>query len=175
MIVLETRAIDYPGVYTLQSLANHGMQGLFEPVGAGVLPSHVAVLTNGSRYGSRLLVDTHLGTATDFIMIERPEREFPDQDSPDYWQAYRTLPVGEMFEEWKAKYRELEWVVVPDDDMGGVKYWLNPRTDQVRDIYRNQGWPDNFRREECRRALTQWYKDDLLKTRRLATANGEQY
>lgn len=77
IIVPGTRTIDYPGVYTFQSLAKHGIQGVFKPVGAGVLPRHVAALTNGSRYGSRLLVDTQLGTATDFIMMERPERISP--------------------------------------------------------------------------------------------------
>ena len=157
MILPETCTIDYPGVYTLQSLAKHGMQGLFEPAGAGVVPPHVAVLTNGSWYGSWLLVDTQEGSATDFIIMERPERDTPDHDSTGYWRAYRTLPVDEMLEDWKAKFWELEWVVVPENDMDGVMYWLDARTDQVRDIYRRHGWPDNFQREECRQALT-WYK-----------------
>lgn len=161
MIAPETRTIDYPGAQTLHMLARPGTKGFFEPAGAGVLPPHVAVLISGSRYGSWLLVDTKEGTATDFIMMERPKRDVPDQDSDDYWRAYRTLPVGEMLEEWKAKYLELEWVVVPDNSMDGVMYWMDARTDQVRDIYRKYGWPDNFQRDDCRQALTKWYKDDL--------------
>lgn len=27
---------------------------------------------------------------------------------------------------------------------------------EVRQLYRDHGWPDNFRREECRQALQEW-------------------
>ncbi|KAL1909660.1 hypothetical protein Sste5344_004508 [Sporothrix stenoceras] len=131
MIAPETHTNDYPNTQTLHMLARPGMKGLFEPAGAGVLPPHVAVLTTGSRYGSWLLVDTQLGTATDFIMMERPERDIPAQGSDDYWRAYRTLPVEEMLEEWKAKFIQLEWVVVPDNHMDGVMYWMDARTDRT--------------------------------------------
>jgi hypothetical protein len=37
------------------------VKGLLEPVGAGTIPDHVAVLTEGGRYGSWLLLDTKAG------------------------------------------------------------------------------------------------------------------
>ena len=35
---------------------------------------------------------------------------------------------------------------------------------EVRQIYRDHGWPGNFRREECREALREWNRtiDDRL-------------
>jgi hypothetical protein len=31
---------------------------------------------------------------------------------------------------------------------------------EIRDIYRQHGWPNSFRRDECREALKQWYMDE---------------
>lgn len=132
------------------------MEALLEPAGAGIIPEYVVCLTTGKRYGSWLLCDTRAGTITDFIQQERPERKEPSQDSPDHWRAYRTLPVAEFFEEWKEKYRSLEWVAIPGNEDDGVLLQWNKETDEVRDIYRAHGWPDEFRREECRQALLEW-------------------
>jgi len=52
--------------------------------------------------------------------MERPERDQPPQDDPDYWRAYKTFPIAEFFESWKENYRTLEWVVVPDNVDDGV-------------------------------------------------------
>jgi hypothetical protein len=54
------------------------------------------------------------GTVTDYIMMERPERDYPPLDDPENWRAYQTLPIVEFFELWKEKYRSLEWVVLPE-------------------------------------------------------------
>lgn len=119
--------------------------------------------------------------------MEHPERPDPGEDSPDHWRVCRTLPVAEMLAEWKDKYWQLEWVVVPDNADDGVTYRMDVETDmsfqqsknaccirrtvilqqQMRDIYRHYGWPDNFWREDCRQALAQWYKEQR---RRLTTA-----
>lgn len=55
------------------------------------------------------------GTVTDFIQQERPERNEPTRGSPDYWRAYRTLPVEGFFRQWEDNFRSLEWVVNPHD------------------------------------------------------------
>ena len=55
------------------------------------------------------------GTVTDFIQQERPERNEPTRGSPDYWRAYRTLPVEDFFRQWEDNFRSLEWVVNPHD------------------------------------------------------------
>ncbi|CAK7210823.1 hypothetical protein SBRCBS47491_000908 [Sporothrix bragantina] len=161
MVAPETHVLDYNSRNTRWWFENkrETIDGIYSPIGAGIIPSHVAVITSGSRYGSWLLIDTHDGRATDFIQQERPEKSAPDQDSPDYWRAYRTLPVAAMLEEWKQKYSSLEWVVVPNNYDDGVMYYVNDEsTDQVRAIYRQHGWPDSFRRQDCRQALTEWYE-----------------
>ena len=94
--------------------------GTMEPVGAGVIPEWVVSLSGGGRDASWLLLDTHEGTITDFMQQERPERDQPGEDSPDFWRAYHTRPIAEFLEEWKEKYRSLAWVVVPDDPFDAV-------------------------------------------------------
>lgn len=71
----------------------------------------------------------YLGTITDYIQQERPERSEPPQDHPDHWRAYKTLPIAEFFENWKEKYRTLEWVVMPEDVDDGVMIGHNKHTD----------------------------------------------
>lgn len=100
-----------------------------EPVGAGVIPEWVVCLSGGGRDSSWLLLDTREGTITDFVQQERPEREEPGPDSPDFWRAYHTRPVMEFLEEWKENYRSLEWVVVPDDVDDGVMIREDEETD----------------------------------------------
>ena len=100
-----------------------------QPVGAGVIPEWVVCLSGGGRDASWLLLDTQEGTITDFIQQERPERDEPGRDSPDFWRAYHTRPVVEFLEEWKEKYRSLEWVVVPDDVDDAVMIRWDKKTD----------------------------------------------
>lgn len=78
----------------------------------------------------------HSGTITDYIQMERPERDQPPQDDPDYWRAYQTLPIAEFFESWKENYRTLEWVVVPDNVDDGVMIRHDKETDvRLRHVY----------------------------------------
>lgn len=70
------------------------------------------------------------GTVTDYIMMERPERNDPPMDHPDNWRAYQTLPIIEFFNLWKENYRSLKRVVLPDKwDMDGVRLQQNKATD----------------------------------------------
>ena len=101
-----------------------------EPVGAGVIPERVVCLTTGGRDGSWLLLDTREGTITDFIQQERPEHDEPGEDSPDFWRAYHTLPIPDFLEEWKDKYRSLEWMVVPENVHDAVMI----RNDKAADV-----------------------------------------
>ncbi|KUI67450.1 hypothetical protein VM1G_02902 [Cytospora mali] len=143
------------------ALGRGAVDGVLSPHGAGGIPPHVAVLTKGGRYGSWLLVDVEAGTMTDFVMMGTPERRGEGDaevqaDSPGYWRAFRTRPVADFFDEWVDKYRSLEWVVVPGSVEDGVLFYRDAATEEVRDIYRTHGWPDNFRREDCRKALAEW-------------------
>lgn len=56
-----TRAIRYNGPDARWSLDRGVVEGTLEPVGAGQVPAHVAVLTQGGRDGSWLLLDTETG------------------------------------------------------------------------------------------------------------------
>ncbi|KAB5583470.1 hypothetical protein GE09DRAFT_302667 [Coniochaeta sp. 2T2.1] len=166
-----TSVVRYNGPDVRWSIEKGVIDGTLTPVGAGRIPPHVAVLTDAGRYGSWLLLDTEEGTSlpqegkltgviqgtiTDYIQFERPERSTPSADSPDHWRAYRTLPIAEFFEEWKAKYLLAEWVVLPEEVDDAVRYRFDAETDEVREIYREHGWPDAFRQDECRRALIEW-------------------
>lgn len=53
----------------------------------------------------------------------------PDRESPDFWRAYRTLPVKDFFEEWKDNFRNLEWVAVPGNVDDGVLFRYDRMTD----------------------------------------------
>jgi hypothetical protein len=57
-IAYQTHVIDYTGSDVQDSIGKHQAEGYIVPVGAGVIPEHVAILTMGGRYGSFLLVDT---------------------------------------------------------------------------------------------------------------------
>lgn len=60
-IAPETSLIQYNGSSTHWSLDKGIIKGALTPYGAGEIPPHVAVLTEGSRYGSWLLLDTEAG------------------------------------------------------------------------------------------------------------------
>ncbi|KAK8043402.1 hypothetical protein PG993_005832 [Apiospora rasikravindrae] len=154
-----TDAVDYGDSATRWTFNRGLIDGNLAPCGAGQVPPHVAVLTSGARYGSWLLLDTaagKTGTVTDFIQQERPERSEPAQDSPDAWRAYHTRPVEEFFEEWKEKYRTLEWAAVVENVDDGVVFRQDASTDEVRQIYRDHGWPGAFNREDCQEAIRAW-------------------
>ncbi|KUJ08210.1 uncharacterized protein LY89DRAFT_725139 [Mollisia scopiformis] len=153
-IAFHTTVIDYTADVKW-SFDRSGAQGNVLPCGAGVLPEHVAVLTDGGKYGSWLLLDTQEGTITDFKSMETPESIFPPPGHPEHWRAYRTLPIRDFFESWKEKYRSLAWVVMPDED-DGVLCNQEPSSNEIREIYRAHGWPSFFRREDCKEALLKW-------------------
>ena len=121
--------IDFLGPAVRWSIEKNKIAGTMEPVGAGIIPEWVVTLSEGGKDGSWLLWDTREGTITDFIQQETPERDEPGQDSPDHWRAYHTRPVEEFLEEWKEKYRSLEWVVVPEDVFDGVMIRWDQKTD----------------------------------------------
>jgi hypothetical protein len=125
----ETSVIRWNGADVRWSVEKGAVQGTLSPIGAGDVPAHVCVLTEAGRYGSWLLLDTEAGTVTDYIQFEKPKRDTPGPDSPDHWRAYRTLPIADFFEEWKDKYRRLEWVVLPEDEDDSVRYRFDEETD----------------------------------------------
>jgi hypothetical protein len=61
--------------------------------------------------------------------MERPERDTPAQDDPDYWRAYQTLPIALFFQSWIDNYRSLDWVTVPDNTDDGAMLSHTAKTD----------------------------------------------
>ncbi|ETS75723.1 hypothetical protein PFICI_12667 [Pestalotiopsis fici W106-1] len=138
-----TTATNYTDSTTRWTLNRGLIDGNLAPIGAGDVPPHVAVLTSGSAI-------------TDFIQQERPERSEPAQDSPDAWRAYHTRPAEEFFEEWKDKYRTLEWAPLIENADDGVVISYDAGSEEVRQIYRDHGWPDRFDRAACADAIRRW-------------------
>ncbi|KAK8040828.1 hypothetical protein PG994_013835 [Apiospora phragmitis] len=123
-VVLMTRATNYYDSATRWTFDRGLVDGNLAPYGAGTVPPHLAVLTSGSR-------------------------SEPARDNPDAWRAYHTRPVADFFEEWKEKYRTLDWAAVVESVDDGIMFRHDVSTDEVRQIYRDNGWPDAFNREGC--------------------------
>jgi len=61
--------------------------------------------------------------------MERPKRDTPPEDDPNYWRAYQTLPIADFFQSWIDNYRSLDWVTVPDNVDDGARLNHTPKTD----------------------------------------------
>ncbi|SMQ48444.1 unnamed protein product [Zymoseptoria tritici ST99CH_3D1] len=153
-IAFNTRAIDY------RKIAAHkvapGTRWEWLHLGNEDFPPHVFLLTDegGDYYGSLVVVDTERGTATDYQPQAPLKDGMPDSDTmEEWWRHHETLPIAEFFASW---FRTLEWVVNPFDSEHGMLLRYNRATDEVRQIYHDHGWPDNFCREECHVALEEW-------------------
>jgi hypothetical protein len=62
-------------------------------------------------------------------MMERPKRDTPTKDDPDYWRAYQTHSIVDFFQSWIDNYRSLDWVTVPDNPDDGAMLSYTTRTD----------------------------------------------
>lgn len=126
-ISYQTRAISYDKASVEWCTYQKKLEDAFVP---GGLPDYVVALTEGSGWGSWLLLDTRKGTITDFIQQDQPECDEPPVDQPESWRAYRTLPITEFFESWREQYRSLEWVAIPGNCDDGVLL----RHDKLTDV-----------------------------------------
>ncbi|RFU31838.1 hypothetical protein B7463_g4507, partial [Scytalidium lignicola] len=141
-----------------------------EPYGQK-LDAHVVALTNGWQYGAWLLLDTEAGTITDFSLLGgiRSSIKCPqaDLDAGLVWKHFPSKPIKDFFEDWKEKYNSLEWMPIQDKDgrawgeIFSQKRMGTASNDpvEIRSIYMDHGWGSaNFRKEECRKALSEWSK-----------------
>ncbi|KAI5236667.1 hypothetical protein E4T42_09393 [Aureobasidium subglaciale] len=156
-VAFGTSVIDYRqiGAYKVAE----GKRHQFIPVGNKEFPPHVVVLTADGEdyYGSLLLLDTEKGTATDYQPQAPRKKGVPDPETTsEIWRFAETSPVAELLASWEQKFRTLEWTANPFNAEGGIMLRYDRMTDEVRQIYRDHGWPDNFRREDCRIALQIW-------------------
>lgn len=82
-----------------------------------------------------------------------------------------TRLLVELLAEWREKFESLHWVAFSDpygsetvwDDEGLVRDHAMEQCVQLQKIIKDHGWPDNFRRQECKDALLAWdeeHQDD---------------
>ncbi|CAL8579650.1 hypothetical protein XPA_005384 [Xanthoria parietina] len=143
-----------------QSLEVHGLK----PFHIDDIPPHAVTLTNGSNYGSWLICNTIDGTLTEHIPLGTPGFD----NRP--WYQYPTMPIVQFLEQWKERYTELEWVATPGAPGAYGNIAIPGETNdrdlaETRDIYRAHGWPSNFYRDDCHKALVeraQTLKEALL-------------
>ncbi|KAH0160412.1 hypothetical protein KCU67_g6737, partial [Aureobasidium melanogenum] len=156
-VAFGTSAIDYREIGEYKVAEGKGSQ--FIPAGNEEFPPDVVVLTDEGEdyYGSLLLLDTKKVTATDYQPQAPRMKGVPDPETtPEIWRYSETLPVADLLALWEQKFRSLEWTANPFNVEGGIMLRHDHATDEVRQIYRDHGWPDNFCREECHNALREW-------------------
>ncbi|OBT85019.1 hypothetical protein VE02_04953 [Pseudogymnoascus sp. 03VT05] len=108
-----------------------------------------------------------------------------DRDAGLVWKHFRSKPIKEFFKEWEEKYTSLEWIPIPDKngrESGEIFsqkrvsaasedlavsllafreiYRRNVLTvKEIQRIFMDYGWGStDFRKEECRKALSEWHK-----------------
>ncbi|TQV93182.1 hypothetical protein IF1G_07760 [Cordyceps javanica] len=170
-IAFGTEALDYRGAEVAV-----GDRSRWIPHGSLEFPPHVVVLTaddSPGSYGSQILLDTKKNTFSDYQPggPSRAPESNAETNPDDFWHSRETRPVAEFFGLWEERFRSLEWTVDPFDDEAGMllrydnatdaSFWIPPPSPprspcEVRQIYRDHGWPDDFRRRECRDALQEW-------------------
>ncbi|KAG9643569.1 hypothetical protein KCU64_g11713, partial [Aureobasidium melanogenum] len=156
-VAFGTSVIDYREIGKYKVAEGKSFQ--FIPAGNEEFPPDVVVLTDEGEdyYGSLLLLDTKKGTATDYQPQAPRKKGVPDPEAaPEIWRYSETLPVADLLALWEQKFRSLEWTADLFNVEGGIMLRHDRATDEVRQIHRDHGWPDNFRREECHNALREW-------------------
>ncbi|OBT94131.2 hypothetical protein VE01_07051 [Pseudogymnoascus verrucosus] len=135
-----------------------------------VPPWVVQITTGTDQMLAAYMLDTSDGTFTRYMQIVvYPEpTSLYSTDDPRCWRNVcddQTWPVEQLVQEWQAKYRSLEWLGLP----GNMKWpsvlvydgepngWLSKECIKMQEIYREHGWPHNYRGGECRAAVQSYW------------------
>ncbi|KAG9519614.1 hypothetical protein KCU93_g7973, partial [Aureobasidium melanogenum] len=169
-IALETFAIDYSAAPFTEPLDGDAAEGLSpdqyeddeEKIKSWVVP---LTMSQDQYSGCWWLLDTTDGTVTEWAHNDSMEPEVDhDDNDPRAWRnaCGETRLLGELLTEWREKFEGLDWVAssekVWDEEMNAENHG------QLQRIIRKHGWPHDFRREECKKALLAWdeeHQDDL--------------
>ncbi|OBT58501.1 hypothetical protein VE04_01214 [Pseudogymnoascus sp. 24MN13] len=182
----DTKPITYvkvPGTTTEEGSGGCKLAGLEDGVDHAVLwdmglephgqklDSHVVALTNGWQYGAWLLLDTEAGTITDFSLLGGISSSIrcpqSDRDAGLVWKHFPSKPIKEFFKDWEKKYTSLEWIPIQDKngrETGEIFSQKRVGTAskdiaEIQRIFMDYGWGStDFRKEECRKALSEWGK-----------------
>lgn len=119
-------------------------------------------LTNERKHDDYLLLDTSDGTVTRSVPFPG-YADPPDyaDDDPRRWRdecADETLPVKEYFERLMRELEDQVWLPYFEKGRPTMMWELEDpdMTKYVKSIYREYGWPHEFRRDQCRQALLAW-------------------
>ncbi|KAK6209362.1 hypothetical protein LQW54_006350 [Pestalotiopsis sp. IQ-011] len=175
-ILGERSTRDTPGwVHDVQQDAGNARLPDESPGGTEKWPAWVVQLTTGTdREGSCYMLDTTDGTVTEYCVVGYLYEPTYDGADPRAWRdrmcGDKTFILADQIKAWRTEYREMRYVGVPDvgdgsgypslyfrsrDDGPGSYNW--EETQELQSIYRRHGWPDEYDKEGCRKALKEWY------------------
>lgn len=130
------------------------------------IPPWVVPLTRSvDNYGIWLLFDTTDGTATRYELIGYIYEPDYEQDDPRMWRDKCedvTMRLKDYLGMWKEKWMSLTWLCVPGETRAHLWFhspkegYADDEGSQMQKILRAHGWPDDFRKEECKEALVSW-------------------
>ncbi|KAI0159378.1 hypothetical protein BJ166DRAFT_329527 [Pestalotiopsis sp. NC0098] len=136
-------------------------------------PPWVVQLTSGAdSEAACYMLDTMDGTVTKFVATgpvypDPPGRYGPDDPRAwrDAWCDDRTVPLPQLVREWQAKYQGLQFLGMPGNlDWPGVLVhpamggFMSAEAEAIKKIYQAHGWPDDYKGQECRAAIREWWK-----------------
>lgn len=99
--------------------------------------------------------------------IEPDDADYESED-PRAWRNHcgETRLLDELLNEWRENFESLHWVAFSEKvwiDEGVRDHDREKQCEQLQKIIREHGWPNNFRRKECKEALEAWdeqHQDD---------------
>lgn len=113
------------------------------------------------------------GTVTKYILTGPVYPEpygYYAKDDPRQWRDEhcddRTWPVEELLQMWKEKYWTMEWIGGSKNEYDAYTQvrWYDEEQKRgyedcidLRRIYKEHGWPDNYKGDKCRDAVKQFW------------------
>ncbi|MCJ1269695.1 hypothetical protein MMC22_009587 [Lobaria immixta] len=131
------------------------------PVGLK-FPSWVIPLTYGKNHGDYLMFDTTDGTAIVYQITGGGWSPAYEAGDPRSWRNEcegRSQALSDILGEWKKKYESLTWIGFPASGWPNVWTESNYKVKDIKEmqeIIRSHGWPNEFKRNECKHALAEW-------------------
>ncbi|KAI1080830.1 hypothetical protein F5B20DRAFT_95990 [Whalleya microplaca] len=127
-------------------------------------PPWVVPLAYGKNHGDYLMFDTTDGTVTRYQVTGGGYPPEYAADDPRSWRNEcepGSEPLAELLSKWKAKHESLEWIGFTR--AGWPHIWDDGDEElaELQEIIQSHGWPDGFKRDECKRALAEWERQWL--------------
>ncbi|KAF2649565.1 hypothetical protein K491DRAFT_668733 [Lophiostoma macrostomum CBS 122681] len=125
------------------------------------IPEWVVALFHGKVLGQFIMLDTTDGTVMRYEPQWIRDPVFQAAD-PRAWRNEcanpgKTERLSNVLDEWKEEYASLRWIRVPGPF--GTRIWGEEDGDQyeeLRQLMIRHGWPDDFDREGCKKAMLEW-------------------